>query len=70
MESVIDIRNHLKAAETFKHTFCTKCYPLRAKKGFAKGQLFRLLTTNSSKHKFVQNTPGRERQKEATQKLF
>ena len=51
-ESVLDIRTHYKPTETFQYTHFSSCHPPGVKKGFIKGEAFRLLRTNSSRTVF------------------
>ena len=51
-ESVLDIRTHYKATETFQYTHFSSCHPPAVRKGFIKGEALRLLRTNSSKTMF------------------
>ena len=51
-ESVLDIRTHYKATETFQYTHFSSCHPPGVRKGFIKGEALRLLRTNSSKTMF------------------
>ena len=50
--SVLDVRTHFKPTETFQYTHFSSCHPPGVKKGFIKGELLRLLRTNSSKKIF------------------
>ena len=50
-----DVRTHYKPTETFQYTNYNSCHPAGVKKGFAKGESFRLLRTNSSKVVFEEN---------------
>ena len=51
-ESILDIRTHFKATETFQYTHFSSCHPPVVKKGFIKGEAFRLFRTNSSETAF------------------
>ena len=51
-ESILDIKTHYKATETFQYTHFTLCHPPGVKRGFIKGEAIRLLRTNSSKTTF------------------
>ena len=51
-ESVLDIRTHYKATETFQYTYFSSCHPPGVKRGFIKGEALRLLRTNSTKATF------------------
>ena len=50
-ESILDIKTHYKATETFQYTHFTSGHPSGVKRGFIKGKAIRLLRTNSSKTK-------------------
>ena len=50
--SILDIETHFKATETFQYTHFSSCHPPGVKKGFIKGEAFRLLRTNSSETVF------------------
>ena len=50
-ESILDVRTHFKATETFQYT----CHPRGITKGFIKGEALRLLRTNSSQFTFGEN---------------
>ena len=50
--SILDIETHFKATETFQYTHFQSCHPPGVKKGFIKGEAFRLLRTNSSETAF------------------
>ena len=56
-ESILNVRTHYKATETFQYTnyVHTSCHPADFKKGFVKGEALRLLRTNSSKVMFEEN---------------
>ena len=54
-ESILDVRTHFKAAETFQYTNFYSCHPPGVTKGFIKGEALRLLRTNSSQFTFEQN---------------
>lgn len=51
-KSRLDIKTHFKATETFQYTHFSSCHPPGVKKGFIKGEAFRLLRTNSSETAF------------------
>ena len=51
-ESTLDIKTHYKPTETFQYTHFTSCHPPGVKRGFIKGEVIRLLRTNSSKTTF------------------
>ena len=51
-ESILDIKTHYKATETFQCTHCKSCHPPAVKNGFIKGEAMTLLRTNSSKTAF------------------
>ena len=51
-ESVLHIRTHYKATETFQYTHFSSCHPPGVKRGFIKGEALRLLRTNSAKATF------------------
>ena len=51
-ESILDIKTHYKAMETFQYTHFTSCHPPGVKRGFIKREAKRLLRTNSSKITF------------------
>ena len=51
-ESVLDIRTHYKATETFQYTHFSSCHLPGVKRGFIKGEALRLLQTNSTKATF------------------
>ena len=51
-ESILDIKTHFKATETFQYTHFSSCHPPGVKKGFIKGEALRLLRTNSSETTF------------------
>ena len=44
-ESILDIKTHYKATETFQYTHFTSCHPPGVKRGFIKGEAIRLLST-------------------------
>ena len=50
--SILDVRTHFKPTETFQYTHFDSCHPPGVRKGFIKGEVLRLLGTNSSKAKF------------------
>ena len=54
-ESILDVRTHLKATETFQYTNFYSRHPPGVTKGFLKGEALRLLRTNSSKFTFEEN---------------
>ena len=54
-ESILDIKTHYKPTETFQYTHLTSCYPPGVKNGFIKGEVMRLLRTNSSKTTFEES---------------
>ena len=54
-ESILDLRTHLKATETFQYTNFYSCHPPGVTKGFIKGDALRLLRTNSSQFTFEEN---------------
>lgn len=54
-ESILDIRTHFKATETFQYTHFSSCHAPGVAKGFIKGEALRLLRTNSSKPLFEEN---------------
>ena len=54
-ESILDVRTHFKPTETFQYTHFTSCHPPGVRKGFIKGEAWRLLRTNSSKATFEDN---------------
>ena len=54
-ESILDVRTHFKAAETFQYTNFYSCHPPGVTKGFIKGEALRILRTNSSQFTFEQN---------------
>ena len=47
-DSILDIKTHYRLTETFQHTHFTSCHPAGVKRGFIKGEVTRLLRTNSS----------------------
>ena len=51
-ESVLDVRTHYKATETFQYTHFSSCHPPGVKRRFIKGEALRLLQTNSTKATF------------------
>ena len=51
-ESILDVRTHYKPTETFQYTNFHSCHPPGVKKGFIKGEAFRILRTNSSENTF------------------
>ena len=51
-QSILDIKTHFKATETFQYTHFSSCHPPGVKKGFIKGEALRLLRTNSSETAF------------------
>ena len=51
-ESVLDVRTHYKATETFQYTHFSSCHPPGVKRGFIKGEALRLLRRNSTKATF------------------
>ena len=50
-QSILDMRTHFKATETFQYTKFHLCHPPGVMKGFKKGEALRLLRTNSSQFK-------------------
>jgi len=46
---------HFKPTETFQYTHFSSSHPPGVKKGFVKGEAFRLLRTNSSRTIFEEN---------------
>ena len=54
-ESILDVRTHYKPTETFQYTNYKSCHPAGVKKGFVKGEAFRLLRTISSKVMFEES---------------
>ena len=54
-ESILDVRTHFKATETFQYTNFYSCHPPGVTKGFIKGEALRLLGTNSSQFTFEEN---------------
>ena len=54
-ESILDVRTHFKATETFQYTNFYSCHPPGVTKGFIKGEALRLLRTNSSQSTFEEN---------------
>ena len=51
-ESVLDVRTHYKATETFQYTHFSSCHPPGVRRGFIEGEALRLLRTNSTKATF------------------
>ena len=51
-ESILDIKMHFKATETFQYTHFSSSHPAGVKKGFINGEALRLLRTNSSETTF------------------
>ena len=51
-ESKLDVRTHFKPTETFQCTHFSSCHLQGVRKCFIKGEVLRLLRTNSSKTKF------------------
>ena len=51
-ESILDIKMHFKATETFQYTHVSSCHPAGVIKGFINGEALRLLRTNSSETTF------------------
>jgi len=54
-ERILDVHTHFKPTETFQYTHFNSCHPVGVKKGFVKGEVLRLLRTNSSKSTFEEN---------------
>ena len=54
-ESILDVRTHYKPTETFQYTNFHSCHPPGVKKGFIKGEAFRILRTNSLETTFKGN---------------
>ena len=54
-ESILDVRTHFKATETFQYRNFYSCHPPGVTKGFLKGEALRLLRTNSSQFTFEEN---------------
>ena len=52
---VFDIETHFKPTETFQYTHFSSCHAPSVRKGFIKGEVLRLLRTNSSKSLFEEN---------------
>ena len=50
--NILDIRTHFKPTETFQYTHFSSWHPFSVKKGFIKGEVLRLLRTNSDKKSF------------------
>ena len=48
-------KTHFNKTETFQYTHFTSCHPPSVKKGFVKGEAFRILRTNSSETTFEDN---------------
>ena len=51
-QSILDIKTHFKANETFQYTLFSSCHPPGVKKGFIKGEALKLLRSNSSETAF------------------
>ena len=51
-QSRLDIKTHFKATETFQYMLFLSCHAPGIKKGFIKGEAFRLLRRNSSETAF------------------
>ena len=51
-DSIFDIRRHFKPTEKFQYTHYTSCHAPGVKKGFIKGEVLKLLRTNSTETKF------------------
>ena len=49
------MKTRFKPTETFQYTEFTSCHPPGVKKGFIKGEVLRLLHTNSSRFNFEEN---------------
>ena len=54
-ESILAVRMHFKATETFQYTNFYSCHPPGVTKDFIKGEALRLLRTNSSQFTFKEN---------------
>ena len=54
-EYILDVQTHLKPTETFQYTNLYSCHLPSVRKGFIKGEMLRLLRTNSSQHAFEEN---------------
>ena len=54
-DSILDINTHFKWTEKFQYTHYTSYHAPGVKKGFTKGEVLRLLRTNSSETKFEEN---------------
>ena len=46
-ESILDIKTYYKSTETFQYTYFTSRHPPGVKRGLIKGEVVRLLRTNS-----------------------
>ena len=54
-ESILDVQTHYTPTETFQYMSFHSCHPPGVKKGFIKGEVLRLLRTNSSHITFERN---------------
>ena len=54
-EAILDVQTHFKPTATFQYTNFYSCHPPGMKKGFIKGEVLRLLRTNSSQITFERN---------------
>ena len=54
-DTILEIRSHFKPTETFQYTHFTSSHATGVKKGFFKGEAFRLLRTKSSKYLFEES---------------
>ena len=54
-EAILDVQTHFKPTATFQYTNFYSCRPPGMKKGFIKGEVLRLLRTNSSQITFERN---------------
>ena len=54
-QGILDIRTHFKPTETFQYMHFSSCNPHGVRKGLIKGEVFRLLRTNSSAKSFYEN---------------
>lgn len=60
---ILDLQTHFKPTETFQYTHFLSCHPFKSKKGFIKGDVLRLLWTNSVKE--ISETSSKGSVKEA-----
>jgi len=51
-QRILDVRMHFYPTETFPYTYFSSCHQVGVEKGLIKGEVLRLLRTNSSEKSF------------------